>query len=629
MVAPVHAQRKKSVAVPRDTSFTVYQTFEKERKRFPEIKMVRPELPVGVIAREGLVYSVLAETPYGKRELHACLYRLDDQKVYPALVMVHGGGWRSGDLSLQVPLAQQIAARGYVTVAVEYRLSPEALYPAGVHDIKAAIRWLRANAAQYGVDPEHIAISGCSAGGHLANLVGMTNGVERFEGTGGNPQTSSDVQAVIDIDGCADFLVDARINRARAARAEQKDLPSDAKWFDGTYEEKPDTWKEASSVRWVTSKAPPVCYINSYGRLHEGMDRQMEMLDSMNIHSELHVMETPVHPFWLLHPWFKTTVNYMVNFLDKTFKPVTASVPAGKYHFVVAQDGTGDFVTVQDAIDAVPDFRQNETRIFIRNGVYREKIVLAASKRLVTLIGEDCDKTIIMYDDYNLKKNIFGENKGTSGSAGFYVYGGDFTAVDITFENTAGPVSQAVAMYVLGDRAAFYNCRFLGFQDTLYAAGDGARQYYRNCYIEGTTDFIFGSGTAWFESCVIYCKVNSFITAANTPQSVKYGYVFNRCTVTASPKVTEMYLGRPWRPHAMTLFMNTQLPVVIRPAGWDNWGNAANEQTARYMEYNNTGAGAATAKRVKWSKVLTDTEAEEYTLEKVMREWKPDKDIEK
>ncbi|MDR2840858.1 MAG: alpha/beta hydrolase fold domain-containing protein [Paludibacter sp.] len=624
-IASVQAQKRKTTSIPRDSSFTLYQTFIKEQKRLPEIKMAQPELPANISVHESLVYSVIKNTAYGKRELHLNIYRPADQQIYPALLMIHGGGWHSGDLTLQIPLAQQIASRGYVTVTVEYRLSPEALYPAAVHDIKAAIRWLRANAVQYGVDVQHIALSGCSAGGQLANLVGMTGDVAQFEGENGNPQQSTAVQAVIDVDGSADFLVAPRIEKARAARAENKTLPSNALWLGGTFDEKPEIWKEASAVRWVTSKAPPICYINSYGRLHEGMDRQIEMLDSLKIYSEVHLMETTTHPFWLLHPWFGATVNYMTNFLDKTFKPTTTTIPEGKYHFVVAQDGSGDFTSVQAAIDAVPDFRQSETRIFIRNGVYREKIVLAGSKKFVTLTGENRERTIIMYDDYSLKKNVFGENKGTSGSAGFYVYGSDFTAVNITFENTAGPICQAVAMYVLGDRAAFYNCRFLGYQDTLYANGEGGRQYYWHCYIEGTTDFIFGNGTAWFEECTIYCKINSYITAASTLQNTKFGYIFNRCTITASPKVSEMYLGRPWRPFAMTVFMNTELPAVICPAAWHNWSNTANEQTARYMEYNNSGAGAKIDKRAAWAKILNADQASEYTLEKVMRDWSPKK----
>ncbi len=631
--SPLYAQKSKSKPIPRDTSFTVYQTFVKEQKNFPEIKIAQPEKPDNVVAREGLVYSVIEKTAYGKRELQLNLYRPDDGKVYPALLMVHGGGWNSGDLTLQIPMALQIAAKGYVTVPVEYRLIPEALYPAAVHDLKAAVCWLRANADRYGIDPSRIAISGCSAGGQLANLVGMTNRLPNYERAGSSGNVPSEVQAVINIDGLSDFTVPSIVNRARELRASGAKMPVDAVWLGGTYEEKPEHWKSASPIYWVSEKSAPVCFINSsIPRFHEGRDAQIAKLDSLGIYSEVHTLGNTPHPFWLFHPWFKTTVNYMANFLDKTFKPTEANIPEGKYNFVVAQDGSGDFTTVQEAIDAVPDFRKKETVIFIRNGVYREKVVVAECKKMVVLIGEDPERTMIMYDDYSLKKNIFGEEKGTSGSAGFYTYGTDFTAINICFENTAGPVGQAVAMYVLGDRSVFYNCRFLGYQDTLYAAGNGARQYYLNCYIEGTTDFIFGSGTAWFEGCRIYCKVNSYITAANTPKSVKYGYIFNNCTITVSSKVTGMYFGRPWRPYAMTVFMNTYVPAEIRPEGWHNWDKASNEQTARYMECNNFGPGAGTAKRAGWVKILMSDEASEYTLANVMQseeEWSPLAIIEK
>ena len=183
--------------------------------------------------------------------------------------------------------------------------------------------------------------------------------------------------------------------------------------------------------------------------------------------------------------------------------------------FIVAQDGSGDFTKVQQAIDAVPDFRNNETVIYIRNGTYKEKLVLATSKTNVTFIGEDAEETIITYDDYASRKNRFGEELGTTGSSGFFVFGDDFTARNITFQNTAGPVGQAVAIRITGDRAVFENCRFLGFQDTLYTRGDESRQYYKDCYIEGTTDFIFGASTAVFENCEIHSKKGGHYVRVN------------------------------------------------------------------------------------------------------------------
>ncbi|WP_010528660.1 pectinesterase family protein, partial [Thermophagus xiamenensis] len=174
--------------------------------------------------------------------------------------------------------------------------------------------------------------------------------------------------------------------------------------------------------------------------------------------------------------------------------------------FIVASDGTGDFLTLQEAINAVPDFRKKRTVIFIKNGVYNEKLILPASKTNVTFIGEDKYKTVITHDDYASKKNRFGEEMGTTGSSSFFVFGDGFVARNITFENSAGPVGQAVAVRIDGDRVVFENCRFLGNQDTLYPHGDGSRQYYKSCYIEGTVDFIFGWSTAVFDDCEIFCK---------------------------------------------------------------------------------------------------------------------------
>jgi len=294
-----------------------------------------------------------------------------------------------------------------------------------------------------------------------------------------------------------------------------------------------------------------------------------------------------------------------------------------KYDFVVAQDGSGDFTTVQEAFNAVPDFRKKETVIFIKNGSYKEKLVLPASKNLVTLVGEDVKKTILTYDDFAQKKNRFGEEVGTTGSSSFFIFGSDFTAENITFENAAGPVGQGVAVRVEGDRVFFKNCRFLGNQDTLYTYGEKSRQYYQNCYIEGTVDFVFGWSTAFFEDCEIFCKNNGYVTAASTPEGAKYGYVFKNCTITGNAPENSFYLGRPWRPHAKTVFIQCKLGKQIKPEGWHNWNKPEAEKLTYYAEYKSTGPGANPQKRVKWAKQLTDEEAKEFTLEKVLGDWKP------
>ncbi|RNL49740.1 pectinesterase family protein [Pedobacter jejuensis] len=302
---------------------------------------------------------------------------------------------------------------------------------------------------------------------------------------------------------------------------------------------------------------------------------------------------------------------------------LSANAVDAKPDFIVSIDGKGNFKTVQEAINAVPDFRNKTTLILIKKGTYKEKLVLAASKKNVKFVGESLDETILTYDDYNQKKNIFGEEMGTSGSSSFYIYGEGFSAENITFQNSSGPVGQAVAVWAGGDKLIFNNCKFLGFQDTLYTYGGNNRQYYYNCYIEGTVDFIFGASTAWFESCTIFCKKSGYITAASTADTTKFGYVFNNCKIMGDAPESSFYLGRPWRPFAKVAYLNCVLPEIINPAGWNNWGKESNEKTAYYAEYNNTGKGAKTDKRVSWSHQLNAKEYESYTLENVLRGWIP------
>ena len=297
---------------------------------------------------------------------------------------------------------------------------------------------------------------------------------------------------------------------------------------------------------------------------------------------------------------------------------------AVKPDFIVAQDGSGNYKTVQEAINAVPDFRKKTTVIFIKKGIYKEKLILPGSKQLVKFIGESRDETILTYDDYAQKKNTFGEEKGTSGSASFYIYGSDFSAENITFENSSGPVGQAVAVWAGGDQSIFNNCRFLGFQDTLYTYGGNNRQLYVNCYIEGTVDFIFGSSTAWFETCTLFAKKGGYLSAPSTADTVKYGYVFNRCQVTGNAPDQSFYLGRPWRPFGKSAFLYCELPAIIHPEGWSNWGKESNEKTAVFSEYKNTGRGAGAHRRAKWAHQLNDEQAKAYTYANVFRGWVPD-----
>jgi len=287
----------------------------------------------------------------------------------------------------------------------------------------------------------------------------------------------------------------------------------------------------------------------------------------------------------------------------------TANPNQYKYVFTVAKDGTGDYYTIQDAIDAMRVYPLAPITLYIRNGTYREKIEVPSTNTDITFIGENVDSTIIVYDDFS------GKGKHTTfTSYTVKVSGNRFRAANISFVNSAGPVGQALALYVDADKAVFTNCKFLGNQDTIFSSGETSRQLFDHCYIEGTTDFIFGPGMAVFNACTIRSKSNSFITAASTPKGNKHGFVFIGCILTADSAVNKLSLGRPWRSNARTVFLQCSLPAAITAAGWDNWGNPENEKTAYYAEYQNTGPGANPGSRVKWSKQLTTKEAAGYTL---------------
>jgi pectinesterase len=291
---------------------------------------------------------------------------------------------------------------------------------------------------------------------------------------------------------------------------------------------------------------------------------------------------------------------------------------------VVAQDGTGDYKTVQAAFDAVPANNKRAINIYIKNGIYQEKLHLDSGKAFVTLTGADKFNTILTYNDHTGKVSPKGDTINTRTSASFFMKADDFTAENVTFQNDAGfTAGQAVAIEVDGDKAAFNNCRFVGNQDILFTNSDNSRQYYKNCYIEGTTDFIFGSSTAWFERCHIHSKKNSHVTAASTPKEHAYGYVFNDCILTGDSSLRSVSLGRPWRPYASVTYIRCYIDRHIRTEGWSAWNNNDNHKTARYAEYKNYGPGANTASRLSWTRQLSDDEAKSITIETVLNKWKP------
>ena len=301
-----------------------------------------------------------------------------------------------------------------------------------------------------------------------------------------------------------------------------------------------------------------------------------------------------------------------------------SSYSADKPDFVVAQDGSGNFISIQKAIDACKAFPDARVTIFVKNGTYKEKIVVPSCNSYLSIIGESAEKTIISFDDYFDKVN-----RGRNST--FYTYtlkveANDFRLENITVENTAGPVGQAVALHVEGDRCVFLNCRFLGNQDTVYAAGRFSRQYFTGCYIEGTTDFIFGEATALFESCRLLCKANSFITAASTPEGKPFGFVFRNCKITAASGIDKVFLGRPWRSFAKVTFLNCETGAFIRPEGCDNCSKLENEKTVEFSEFGTLGSDIS--KRVAWSHKLGITETSKFTNENIFApfEWEISQD---
>lgn len=297
--------------------------------------------------------------------------------------------------------------------------------------------------------------------------------------------------------------------------------------------------------------------------------------------------------------------------------------PTTSITFTVAQDGSGNYKTIQEAVNSFRDHMQVRVTLYIKNGVYAEKLIIPSWKPNVHVIGESKEGVIITGDDYSGK--AYPGGKDWTGNSKYSTYTSYVVLVDatdiilenLTIRNTAGRVGQAVALHVEGDRFMCKNCNLLGNQDTLYAAAEGSRQYYENCYIEGTTDFIFGKSISVFQSCTIKNLSDSFITAAATPEYQRFGFVFFDCKLIADPAAKKVYLGRPWRPYAKTIFIRTDMGNQILPAGWDNWGNAANEKTVLYAEYGSTGSGGNTSKRVGWSKQLSAKEAKQYTLETI------------
>ncbi len=311
-----------------------------------------------------------------------------------------------------------------------------------------------------------------------------------------------------------------------------------------------------------------------------------------------------------------------------------------QYDLTVAQDGSGNHTTVQAAINAAPTGRTTPYKIYIKKGKYREKISIPSNKPFIYLIGEDVGTVTLSWDDYSGKAMPGGGTYGTSNSASVTFNAADCGAVNITFENTTGDAPQALAINVNATRCVFKNCRFLGGQDTVLTNGNGNFQYFRNCYIDGVVDFIFGAAASVFDSCVIYAKTRvdglsgSYITAANTPAGQNYGYVFRDCVIPANRGTTSYVMGRPWQndgtsspaSNTKVVFINTTMSSSIKPQGWDVWNSNTVTSLITYAEYRSRKFDSSlvdVSQRVAWSQQLTAAQAVGYTNAAIFGSWDP------
>lgn len=298
--------------VPVDSSYNARNELVKNSKKFPGISLVGYGELKNLLVQNELVYE-----QYGKRKMHLDLVRPAGQQNVPVVVIVHAGGWRSGEKDMDRHIAYELSRRGFATVCVEYRLSMEAKYPAGVQDVKTAIRWVRANARKYALDQRRVAILGTSAGGQLAALIGTENGTVPLYRTASFNKYSDKVQAIVDIDGVLMFI--------HPESAEGKDLPGKPSaatwWFGSSMQENPDVFNEASALTHVGAQSAPVLFVNSVlPRFHAGRDDMIAKLNALGIYTEVHTIENTPHTFWLFHPWFDEAITYVDQFLKKVLK---------------------------------------------------------------------------------------------------------------------------------------------------------------------------------------------------------------------------------------------------------------------------------------------------------------------
>jgi pectinesterase len=297
---------------------------------------------------------------------------------------------------------------------------------------------------------------------------------------------------------------------------------------------------------------------------------------------------------------------------------IGAGAASDGHEIVVTHDGSGDFRTVQAAVDSLAK-RTERAVIHVKPGIYEEHVKINADKPPIRLYGDDAQRTFLTFNLVATMPGPDGKPIGTFRTSSTEVWSNDFEADDVTFANSTGrDLGQALALSTCGDRQVYRRCRLLGWQDTLYT--QGKRAYFEDCYIEGGVDFIFGPSTVVFNHCTIHSKRKGYLTAASTPKDVSYGYTFFNCTLTAAQDVVpgSVFLGRPWRDYAQVTFLYCELGSHINHAGWLNWHGTARDKTARYSEYHNGGPGSPTDRRVEWSHQLTDEQARAMTVSSLL-----------
>lgn len=312
-IVNVSAQSKTGLTGKPDTSYSTYSAYKSTARQFPDIRIVKEKSFASVKESRNLVYCVTGDR---QLKIDAFIPTVRSKVKTPAILIIHGGGWRSGNRTQHIPLAQHLAAAGYASFTVEYRLSTEALYPAAVYDLKAALRWMRAHAKKFNLDTSKIAVLGFSAGGELAAFVGSTSNLAKFEKKDCNAGYSSDVQAIVDIDGTLSF-----VHPDSGEGDDSRSTSAATYWFGYSKKDNPALWIEGSPLTHVANNRAPILFLNSsLDRMHAGRDDFRKVLDERGIYSEVHTFEGAPHSFCLFDPWFEPTVNYVTDFLGKVFK---------------------------------------------------------------------------------------------------------------------------------------------------------------------------------------------------------------------------------------------------------------------------------------------------------------------